>query len=71
MEIGNTGMVNKDDQGMNWIRRAEVIKTPQAEGDVWGFRNLETGDEVFTNERFTFYRDTVPLDAAGSAEGVS
>lgn len=53
-------MVNKDDQALNWIRRAKVIKTPQGVGDVWGFRNLDTGAEVFTNETFTFYRDKEP-----------
>lgn len=57
ISVGDTGLVNKDDQGMNWIRRAEVIKTPAAQGDVWGFRNLDTGAEIFTNETFTFYRD--------------
>lgn len=60
MNIGDTGMVNKDDQALNWIRRAKVIKTPQGVGDVWGFRNLDTGAEVFTNETFTFYRDKEP-----------
>ena len=54
---GDTGMVNKDDAGMNWIRRAEVIKTPSGEGDVWGFRDLDNGREIFTTEKFTFYRD--------------
>lgn len=54
---GDTGMVNKDDAGMNLIRRAEVIKTPCGEGDVWGFRDLDSGREIFTTEKFTFYRD--------------
>ena len=60
IEIGDTGMVNKEDQARNWIVRAEVIHTPRGDGDVWGFLNLETGAEIFTNERFTFYRDTKP-----------
>lgn len=60
INVGDTGMVNKDDQGINWIRRAEVIQTPAGPGDVWGFRNLDTGAEVFTNETFTFYRDKEP-----------
>ncbi len=53
---GDVGTVNKDDAGITLIRRAEVIKTPSGEGDVWGFRDLDTGAEVFTCERFTFYR---------------
>jgi len=57
MNVGDTGMVNKDDAGINWIRRAEVIKTPSGEGDVWGFRDLDHGKDIFTTEKFTFYRD--------------
>lgn len=57
IKVGDIGMVNKDDQGMNFIRHAEVIQVPAGEGDVWGFRNLETSREVYTNERFTFYKD--------------
>ena len=47
---GDTGMVNKDDAGINWIRRAEVIKTPSGEGDVWGFRDLDNGREIFVTK---------------------
>lgn len=57
INVGDTGVVNKDDIGMTWIRHAEVIKTPQGEGDVWGFRDLDRNRDVFTTERFTFYRD--------------
>lgn len=57
IEIGDTGMVNKDDQARNWIRRAVVIHTPRGEGDMWGFRDLESGCDIYTSERFTFYRD--------------
>lgn len=60
IRVGDIGRVNKDDQAMNWIMRAEVIQTPRGEGDVWGFRNLDNGQEVFTNERFTFYREQTP-----------
>jgi hypothetical protein len=34
---------------------AVVIHVPRAEGDPWGFRNLETGEEVYTSEKFTVY----------------
>lgn len=54
---GDTGIVKKGDAGMTWIHRAEVIKTALCEGDVWGFRDLGNGREIFTTERFTFYRD--------------
>lgn len=69
MEVGDTGMVNKDDAAMNWIRRAEVIKTPAGEGDVWGFKDLDSGREIFTNEHFTFYRDKSL--APGCGDGVA
>jgi len=68
MEVGDTGMVNKDDAAMNWIRRAEVIKTPAGEGDVWGFKDLDNDREIFTNEHFTFYRDKAL--APGCGDGV-
>ena len=55
---GDVGTLNKDDAGMTLMRRATVIKVPSAEGDVWGFRDLDTGNEIFTNEKFTFYRTT-------------
>ena len=55
---GDVGMLNKDDAGMTLMRRAEVIRVPSAEGDVWGFCDLDTGNEIFTNEKFTFYRAT-------------
>ena len=55
---GDVGMLNKDDAGMTLIRRAEVIRVPSAEGEVWGFRDLDSGKEIFTNEKFTFYRTT-------------
>lgn len=60
VNVGDCGMVNKEDAGINWIPNAEVIKTPSGEGDVWGFRNLDTGTYVFTTERFTFYRKDTP-----------
>ena len=56
--VGDTGRVNKDDACMTLIDRAQVIQTPCGEGDVWGFLDLKTGKEIFTNERFTFYRDS-------------
>lgn len=58
---GDVGILNKEDAGITLMRRAEVIKVPSAEGDVWGFRDLDTGKEIFTNEKFTFYR-TAPED---------
>lgn len=63
VEVGDTGILNKDDSARTLIRRAQVIKTPSGEGDVWGFRNLDDGAEIFTNERFTFYRDATTPDA--------
>ena len=60
IEVGDIGTVNKDDMAMTWLHRAEVIHTPRGEGDVWGFRNLATGAEIFTSEKFTFYRDAKP-----------
>lgn len=57
VNVGDTGRLNRDEDCINIIKRAEVIKTPQGEGDVWGFRCLDTGNEMFTSERFTFWRD--------------
>lgn len=56
IEIGDVVQVNKDDAGINWISRAEVIHKPQGDGDLWGFRDLDKGTEIFTNERFTIYK---------------
>jgi hypothetical protein len=56
LQVGDVVRLNKDDACMNWIARAEVIKTPQGEGDPWGFRNLDTGDEVYTLEKWTAYK---------------
>jgi len=35
---------------------AEVVHTPAGEGDVWGFRDLDTGQEVYTLEKWTAYK---------------
>ncbi len=56
LKIGDRVALNKDDACMNWIADAEVIQVPAGEGDVWGFRNLVTGQEVYTNEKFTAYK---------------
>jgi hypothetical protein len=55
--VGDVVKLNKDDAGINWVDRAEVIQTPAGEGDVWGFRNLDTGQEIFTLEKWTAYRE--------------
>ena len=54
--IGDVVQVNKDDAGMNFIMRAEVENVPHAEGDGWCFRDLDTGTEIWTNERVTVYK---------------
>ena len=54
--VGDKVQVNKDDAGMNWIPNAEVIYTPSGEGDVWGFRDLDTGTEIYTLEKWTAYK---------------
>ena len=64
--IGDVVQVNKDDAGMNWIRRAELIAIPACEGDMWGFLDLDTGCEVYSNERFTIYKPKA--DAAIAAQ---
>lgn len=56
IEVGDIVQVNKDDACMNWIARAEVIHVPRGEGDLWGFRDLDKGTEVYTNEKFTIYK---------------
>ena len=56
ISIGDTVQVNKDDAGMNLICRAEVLNVPRGEGDSWGFRDLDTGTEVWTTERITIYK---------------
>ncbi len=56
LQVGDRVQVNKDDQAMNLILNAEIIHTPRGEGDVWGFRCLDTGVEIFTNERITMRR---------------
>lgn len=55
LKVGDRVRLNKDDAGMNWINDAEVIATPMGEGDLWGFRNLANGQEVYTSEKFTAY----------------
>lgn len=55
LERGDIAKLNKDDQGCTWIDRAEVIHVPRASGDPWGFRNMDTGAEVYTLETFTAY----------------
>jgi putative protein kinase ArgK-like GTPase of G3E family len=60
IEIGDVVQVNKDDACMNWIKRAEVIQMPRGEGDLWGFRDLDTSTEIFTNEKFTIYKRQTP-----------
>lgn len=55
LKVGDIVQLNKDDAGMNWIMRAVVLQTPAGPGDVWGFRNVDTGQEVYTNEPFTAY----------------
>lgn len=55
LNAGDIVKLNKDDAGMNWIDRAEVIHAPRDKGDPWGFRNLDTGAEVYTLETFTAY----------------
>jgi hypothetical protein len=67
LQVGDRVALNKEDQCVNWIRRAEVIQTPRGEGDLWGFRNLETGQEVYTSERFTAYK--LPASLAPPDDG--
>lgn len=55
LKVGDIVQLNKDDQGINWIMRAVVLQHPAGPGDVWGFRNIDTGQEVYTNETFTAY----------------
>ena len=55
LNVGDIVKLNKDDAGLNWIDRAEVIHTPRGEGDAWGFRALDTGTEVYTLEKWTAY----------------
>lgn len=55
LNAGDIVKLNKDDAGMNWIDRAEVIHAPRDKGDPWGFRNLDTGADVYTLETFTAY----------------
>lgn len=61
LEVGDVVQLNKDDAGINWINRAEVIQVPNAEGVPWGFRDLDKGCDVFTLEKWTAYR-TVPKE---------
>ena len=56
--IGDVVQVNKDDAGMNFIMRAEVLSMPRGEGDGWAFLNLDNGTEVWTSERITVYKRT-------------
>jgi hypothetical protein len=60
IELGDVVQVNKDDAGMNWIRRAEVIQMPRGEGDLWGFKDLDSNTEIYTNEKFTIYKRPTP-----------
>lgn len=54
--IGDVVLLNKHDAGITLAYRAEVIQMPQGEGDVWGFRDLANGQEIYTSERFTAYK---------------
>lgn len=56
LSIGDIVHVNKDDAGITLSGRAEVIQMPQGQGDVWGFKDLATGHEIYTNETFTAYK---------------
>lgn len=53
LRVGDVVSLSKDDQCMNLMREAEVIQTPAGEGDVWGFRDLADGAEMYTSEKFT------------------
>lgn len=55
LKIGDIVKLNKDDAGINWMNRAVVIQYPAGPGDVWGFRNVDSGQEVYTSETFTAY----------------
>jgi len=61
LKVGDLVKVNKDDAAMNWIQRAQVIQVPAGEGDVWGFLNLDTGEEVYTLETWTAYKSGDPV----------
>jgi hypothetical protein len=60
IEIGDIVSVNKDDACINLIVRAEVLNVPRAEGDAWGFRDLDNPREVWTTERITITKRTQP-----------
>jgi hypothetical protein len=65
LKVGDIVQLNKDDAGLNWIMRAEIIHTPRDKGDPFGFRDLGNGREVYTLETFTAY----VLERSAGGEG--
>jgi len=50
---GTIVSLNKDDACITLMSRAEVIHVPTERGDAWGFRDLDTGRELYTLETWT------------------
>lgn len=52
---GDIVQVNRDDQCMNFIMRAEVLNRPHGDGDCWEFKDLKTSKIIATTEKITVY----------------
>lgn len=53
---GDIVHVNIETGGTTLGSRVEVLYTPSAPGDFWGFRDTKTAKEIWTGEPITIYK---------------
>lgn len=60
IEIGDKVTVNINSSQMTLIHHAEVLYKPCATGDSWGFKDISSGDEIWTCEGITIHKPKPP-----------